>query len=65
MTDRNRQNQAINSLLYLSRGFDSLPQAEVEDKDDHNKAEAKLPARRTQVIDAFTLMNVQHSPSGG
>lgn len=49
----------------LSRGLDSLPQAEVQDEDNQNKAEGELPARKTQVIDASTLMNVQHPAPGG
>lgn len=54
----------IYEFLHLSRGFDSLPQAEVEDEDNQNKADGELPARKTQVIDTFTLMNVQHPSSG-
>lgn len=47
---------------YLAWGLDTLPQAEVQDEDHHNQAQAQLPARQAQVLNALTFMKMQHTP---
>lgn len=48
---------------YLPRGLDTFPQAEVEDEDNQNQTQGQLPARQTQIVDSFTLVEMQYSPS--
>lgn len=47
---------------HLSWRLDTLPQAEVEDADDHDQAQGQVPAREAQVMDTSTLMKMQHTP---
>lgn len=43
---------------HLSWRFDTFPQAEVEDADDHDQTQGQVPARGAQVMDTSTLMKM-------
>lgn len=47
---------------HLSWRLDTLPQAEVEDANNHDQAQGQVPAREAQVMDTSTLMKMQHTP---
>ena len=49
--------------LYLPWGFDTFPQAEVEDEEHHHQTHSQLPAGQAKVLDTPTLMEMQHTPS--
>ena len=49
--------------LYLSRGLDPLPEAEVEQHDHHRQAGSQLPARLSQVVDSSTVLDVENPTS--
>lgn len=44
--------------LYLSWGLDTFPKAEVEDKDHRDQTQGQVPARRAQVVDTPTLVEM-------
>lgn len=44
---------------YLSRGLDSLPEAEVEENDHHAKTGSQLPAGSSEITNAVAVLNVE------
>lgn len=50
-------------MCYLARGLDSLPETKVEQNNHHSKTGSQLPARTTQVINAITVLDMEHTSS--
>lgn len=50
---------------YLSRRLDSLPDAEVDDGEDEEQAKGQLPADRTQLVQTWREVDLQHLPTVG
>lgn len=50
---------------YLPRRLDSLPDAEVDDGEDEEQAEGQLPADRTQLVEAWREVDLQHLAAAG